>query len=254
MFSFLSKQLSICSLVLGCVSCTVYAPMQPTMPLVRNPGETEFSASFQPSGRAEVTAAFSPARGAVFTGGVTGSAKLGQQHYLLTRQYEVGGGLYRPLGNHWLMSGLAGFGSANTDRTYTEVSIIGSGPVRDYQSSYHKYFGQLGFAHVQPEDTYGLTYRLTQVHFDRLTEASVGTLPLQNMLRHELLVFVRSPLAHSEKWHMQVAMGLSISSTGRLTDNFAYSSYNSAVDRANAILTPAFLASVGVGYALPGHR
>ena len=244
------------ALLLALPACTVYTPMQPTMPLLRKAGEAEFSASVQANGRVEATGAFSPAKGVVFTGAGTASAKLGEQNFLVTRQYEVGGGLYRPLGGHWLLSALAGYGQAYSNRGYVDLSLFGPGTFSEYRADYTKYFGQVGMAHTELRDCYGFTYRLTQVRFGRLEDLSIGTLPLKEMLRHEALFFYRVPLGPSlvPRWHVQAAFGLSVSSTPRQRDDLSFPTYGRAEYHANRNLLPAFLASVGLVYTVPTRR
>ena len=87
-------------LLFAASSCTVYAPMQGTMPLLTAKGQAEFGASIQPIGRVEATAAYSPANHLLLTAGVTGCPKLGTKNFLVTRQYEVGVGGYQKLVLH----------------------------------------------------------------------------------------------------------------------------------------------------------
>lgn len=242
----------LAGLLLALPACTtVYAPMQATMPLLRQAGQTEFSATVQGSGRVEATAAFSPAQGVMFTGAGSTSAKLDQQNFLVTHQYEVAGGPYLPLGSNWLLSALAGFGEASSSRGIIERHWRGPDTFVEYRSRYHTYFGQVGVAQTDPKDSYGFTYRLTQVQFASFEAVGAGPLPLRNMLRHEGLFFYRvqlgpSPVPH---WHFLATMGLSVSGTPQFTDD-----QNPLIDRANRNLAPVFLGSVGVVYALPAKR
>jgi hypothetical protein len=242
--------------VLGCVvctSCTVYAPMQPTVPLLRQEGEAEISASVQVNGRVEATGAYSPLPGVMLTGGAIGSAKLGVRNFLATRQYELGAGLYHPLGQRWLLSGLGGYGQAYSNRGYVDLGLFGPGTFSEYKASYHKYFGQVGIANSQPNYGYGFTYRFTQVRFGSLVDQELGSLPLKQMLRHEVLFFTRHGLgtAAVSRWQLQIACGLSVSGTPKLKEDTGYSTHKAAY-HANRNLLPAFLGSMGVVYLLPG--
>jgi hypothetical protein len=91
-------------------SCIVYAPMQPVMPLVSQRGQVEAGVSSQFTGRLEATGAYSPVRRVVVAGALTVAPKLGQEYFLVTRQYEVGVGLSQPLGEQWLLSALGATG------------------------------------------------------------------------------------------------------------------------------------------------
>lgn len=239
-------------------ACTVYAPMQPTMPLVSSAGDVELSVHALPTGRGEASVAYSPGKGAVFTGAFTTDVPLGQQSsiFLTTRQYEVGGGYYRPLGKAWLLNVLGGFGRATSSRQGGASSMVGAGIPDGFQTTYLKYFGQLGIAHIEPKDTYGFTYRLTQVEFESLTESSVGALPLKRMLRHEGMFFWRSPLgpALTTRWHVQGTMGLSISLADRYAEPKPYTAGGNPALYANQTLLPVLFLSGGVVYAIPGKR
>lgn len=239
------------ALLLLATSCTVYAPMQPTTPLVQQRGQAEVGASVQVLGRVEATGAYSPIRHVVLAGGLTGSPRLGKAHFLLTAQYEAGAGLYQALGKHWLLSEMGGFGQAYSHRGYTDLPIpyFGSS-YSEYEARYHKLYGQLGIAHVQEKDTYSLTYRLTRVQFAYLTAAEYGPLPLSTMLRHELAFAVRNSLRANSHWQIAITMGMSIAGTPKLDDNIGYPTYSKPEYEANRNLLPAFLGSVGAVYRL----
>lgn len=241
-----------------CLSgCTVYAPMQPLMPVVRTPGAVELGASLQGSGRLELGAVYAPVSHVVVTGAGTISPKLSKDDFLVTRQYELGAGLYHPLNDRWLINGLGGYGQAYSNRGYLNPSFFGPATFSEYEARYSKYFGQLSLAHTQASDFYGLTYRLTQVRFLSLLETTTyGPLPLEQMVRHELLFFYRHGLsrAAATRWQLQAALGMSVSSTPELNEHSAHASFEGWAERhANRVLGPAFLGSVGVVYALPGR-
>lgn len=54
---------SVSALLLLAGGCTVYAPIQPVMPLVSQRGQFEAGANCQFTGRLEATAAYSPCTG-----------------------------------------------------------------------------------------------------------------------------------------------------------------------------------------------
>ncbi|MEJ7660401.1 MAG: hypothetical protein WKG07_12685 [Hymenobacter sp.] len=220
----------------------MYAPMQPVMPLVRQRGQVEAGASAQVTGRAEATVAYSPVQRVVLTAGGTLAPKLGDRHFLVTRQYEVGVGLYQPLGPRWLLSGLAGYGQAYCRRGYVDLGILGPGVYSEYEAAYAKRFGQVGIARVEDDWALSLTYRLVRVNFDYLNDADYGPLPLSAMTRHELAFSNRFGLgARPEpRWLLTYAAGLSLASTARMDDS-GISSQGHAAYEANRNLLPAFL-------------
>ena len=231
-------------LLLGTGSCTVYAPIQPTMPLITAVGQAEAAANIQPNGRVEASVAYSPISHLLLTAGGTVCPKLGTNNFLVTRQYELGVGGYLPLGSSWLVNGLGGYGQAVNTRRYEELF----GGNNEYHARYNKLFAQVGVAHMRSSKSIGLTYRLTQVYFSTIIDPQLGDLPLPQMLRHEALFFVRN--TWSEHWDSQVAMGMSVSSTQKRDDEPSSSSNGSSAYEANRNLFPAVYVSLGVIYKL----
>jgi hypothetical protein len=217
--------------------------MQPVMPLVSQRGELEAGGSCQPTGRLEATAAYSPLRRAVLTAALTAAPRLGNEYFLVTRQAELGAGIYQPLGGDWLLSATGGYGLAYCHRGYVDLGIFGPGIYSEYTARYHKYFGQIGLAHVGATRSIGLTYRLVKVRFGYLADAEYGPLPLSGMLRHELAYFGR--LAASKRWQLTFASGFSVSGTPKLDDNLSYPTYGRPEYHANRNLLPAFFVSLG---------
>jgi hypothetical protein len=234
--------------LLGTGGCTVYAPMQPTMPLVQKARQAEITASVQPIGRVEATLAYAPVSHLLLTAGGTLSPKLSSRNFLVSRQYELGLGGYLPLGDSWLLNGLVGFGQAVNNRGYYDLAIIFSSTYSEYNARYSKLFTQVGIANVQPRSSIGFTYRLTQVYFASLTDTRLGPLPLSRMLRHEALLFGRHYWARGERWESICTMGFSVSSTPKLDTSQGYPGYGAAEYQANRNLLPAFYASLGVVY------
>lgn len=235
-------------LIFGASSCTVYAPMQPTMPLVAAAGQAEAAASLQPNGRLEMTAAYSPAPHLLLTAAGTVCPKLGTSNFLVTRQYELGVGGYLPLGSVWLLNGLGGFGQAVNNRGYKDLAFIFSLTYSEYNARYNKLFAQIGIARIGANNSVGFTYRLAQVNFSSLVDTKVGELPLPHMLRHEALFFVRHKLGSGSHWESQATVGLSVSSTPRRDDSQGSPTYGAAEYQANRNLLPAFYTSLGIIY------
>jgi hypothetical protein len=225
-------------------SCTVYAPMQPLMPLVSQRGQLEVGANSQFTGRLEATAAYSPLRRVVLTGALTVAPKLGQEYFLVTRQYEIGAGLYQTVGQNWLLSAIGGYGQAYCHRGYVDAGFFGPGTYSEYEAGYTKWFGQVGFAHTESIATQGITYRLVKVDFNYLNSSEYGPLPLPSMLRHELAYFVRANIA--QRWKLTFATGFSVSSTPKLDNDLGYPTYGRPEYHANRNLLPAYFMSLGL--------
>lgn len=222
--------------------CTVYAPMQPTLPQVRAKGETDLAASLQPTGRLEATAAYSPLPHVVVLGSLTGAPRLGEQVFLTTAQYEVGAGFYQPLGS-WLVGAQVGGGQAYVHRRYEQLF----GGYRESEASYGKLFGQAGVAYQGIFRSLSLTYRLTRVQFGYVRDADFGPLPLREMLRHEVALGSRVALSGSRRWQLVGTGGVSVA-TDSQPDGYSYS----VSSRIHNQLGPAFFLSLGVAYR-PGR-
>ena len=67
-------------------SCTVYAPMPPTVSTITQAGQLELTGSAQLSGRAEATVVYSPLPHVLLAGGGTYRPNLGGTTYFATRQ------------------------------------------------------------------------------------------------------------------------------------------------------------------------
>jgi hypothetical protein len=225
--------------LLAATSCTVYVPMQPVMPLVRQRGDIEAGASLQPSGRLEVQAAYSPLPHYVVAGAGTWATRLDQQNYLVSRQGEAGLGGYWSLSPKWLLSTLAGGGAAYTDRQYTFWGT------ERRAGSYSKAFGQVGLAYVGEQGSFSLSYRLAHVSYREL-ETEIGPLSPFHTQRHEVLLATRWMLGSAASWCMQSTIGMSYSSlqpprgTGSSVDS----------DRWFAAGVPVPVASLGVVWQL----
>lgn len=185
--------------------CTVYVPMQATMPLVRAKGQVEAGASLQPSTRLEATAAYSPLAHCVVAGAGTTSFRTGQKQYLITRQGEASLGSYWHLGPRWLLNTLAGGGYAYADRQYV---FLGT---EHYSGRYAKAFGQVGLAHLTDLGSLSISYRLAQVHYYHV-QTDTGPLADFQTQRHEVLVAGRHYLGFAPSWQLQTAIGVSFSS------------------------------------------
>jgi len=180
---------------LGCAlsGCSVYAPMLPVAPQLRDKGEVEVQGTTFLNGRWEAGATYSPVRHLLVH--AAGGLRHDNQDttYFRIRQYEVGVGGYYPLGRRWLVSGLGGYGQARSMRGYLQSGLFNShSELANFQSSYHRFFGELSVAYRTESGgvTLGAAYRLAQVKFDRLTYNGLP-LGLRRMPRQEPMLFAR---------------------------------------------------------------
>lgn len=126
------------------------------------------------------------------------------------------------------------------------MGIFGPGSYSAYTARYHKYFGQVGLAHLGALGTVGLTYRLAKVNFNYLESLEHGPLPLPGMLRHELAYFTRHNT--SKRWQLAFTTGLSVSGTAKRDADLGYPTYGRAEYHANRNLLPAFFVSLGATF------
>lgn len=199
-------------------SCTVYAPMQPTVSTITQAGQLELTGSAQLNGRVEGTAVFSPLPHVLLAGGGTYRPNFGGTSFFATRQWEAGAGTYWTLGKHWLLTGEGGYGYASSERAWAE--LFGASP--ELRARYSKAFGQvsLGYLHKQKWSG-GAIYRFSQLHFDEMsfyTPHYEGGMSNTNMGRHEVLVYGRHELhiGRASRWQLQGAVGFSASNQARL--------------------------------------
>lgn len=209
---------SLGALLLG--GCSVYTPMLGAAPDIKAKGELEATAAWSLTNRFDVGATYSPVRhllvrAAASTKGADHSAAPDDSSsYGQVNQYELAVGTYWPLGQHWLVGGLAGFGQAHAEARYTDDGTVRLfsfvDPTRhQFDASYRKYSGE-AYATYQPNLTLslGLAYRVVQV---RLTDVTDLGVPVQSapILRSEPMFFVRVRPGRSEQWQLQAAVGTS---------------------------------------------
>ncbi|MCB2409665.1 hypothetical protein [Hymenobacter lucidus] len=227
-------------------SCTVYAPMQPTISTISGQGQAEISGSVQVSGRVEGGVTYSPLPNLLVMAAGTFRPDFGRDSTIsTTRQWEAGVGGYVPLGHRWQLTGLVGYGHANTHKAYAELDVIsGWSSLENYQARYSKTFGQLSITREFGRGSFGAAYRLSRISFDELNYAS-GTsrypVALRRMTRHEPLLFARVSLDAYNRWQLQGTMGLSVAADAKqdVTNN-------PELYQANHTLLPIPMASLGV--------
>ena len=220
-------------------SCSVYVPLQPTMPLVEESKQVEVVASLQPTMRLEVAGAYSPLPHMVVTGaGTVGLVTRGKE-YLRTRQGEIGVGGYWKLGDNWLLSALGGAGSAATNRRYCAWGCS------QLEGGHYKIFGQVGAAYEGRRKTSSLTYRLARVEYSRVKDGEV-VLANFGTYRHELVLADRWQLGSNPAWFWQSTAGVSLSNL--YSPSSKPTAPQNQDDRWYAAGLPALLVSFGVGW------
>jgi hypothetical protein len=240
--------LAAATLLLLATSCTVYAPMQPTISTVNRAGQVEVAGSVQVNGRTEASVVYSPLPHLLVSAAGTFRPKSGADStFSTTRQGELGVGAYLPLGRGWQLTGLAGYGRATTRRAYIEEPLIwGKRNLEEYNMRYGKVFGQASLTHEGPRGSLGVVYRISKISFDQLDYSLARYIqypvPLRSMVRHEALLFGRYGLDAANRWQLQSTLGLSVSATPQLrTDTDEQGRY-----QANHVLLPVPMMSVGI--------
>ncbi|MVN78572.1 hypothetical protein GO988_19750 [Hymenobacter sp. HMF4947] len=204
--------------LLGLLSgCAVYVPMQAAAPEIRGKGELEVAGSWSLTNRLEVGATYSPLNHLLVRAST--STKLAghisdSSSYAQNNQYELAVGTYWPLGPHWVVGGLVGFGQAHSQARYKNdgSSVLLLGEVTDhvFDAIYGKYSGE-AYATWQPTPavSLGLTYRLVQL---RLTDVTDLGVPVHSapILRYEPMLYFRlRPQAGNGLVQFQAAVGVS---------------------------------------------
>lgn len=185
---------SATTLLLGASSCSVYVPLQPSAPMLRNKGESEAAANLYLSGRLEGSVAYSPAKHVLVraAGGFQPNNKDSVNFHI--SQFEVGVGTYRSLSDRWLVGAMGGYGRGQSVRRFTTNSFEYSGPdpsIRyNYSARFHKPYGEAFVAYENEWGTLGMAYRLSQVHFSSLTNNG-SPVDLRRMTRSEPMLFMR---------------------------------------------------------------
>jgi hypothetical protein len=199
-------------------SCTVYVPMQGAAPEIRAKGEAEIAGSWSFTNRLDASATYSPLNHLLVraaTSAKGGRPNLSDSNYLQNNQYELNLGTYWPLGEHWLVGGLAGFGQAHSQARYVDdgrVKLFSGVQAVDHQfdAIYAKYSGEV-YVSWQPSElvSLGFSYRLVQL---RLTDVTDVGLPVAAgpILRSEPMFFVRfRPVFQEGVIQFQAAVGSS---------------------------------------------
>ena len=238
---------------LGLTNCTVYTPLQPVLPTIRQAGQLEMRASLQPTLRGEASVAYSLIKYVVVTAAGSWRPQLPMPYRILHRAWrtEVGIGTYLPLSSEWTLSALGGVGWGKTDRSvYTQGIIPSLGP--DFFSRYKTSFGQLSFSRQGYPFTVSYGYRLTQVDFHEL-QTEKYDLPLETQWRHEPFFAIRVDLGGDKattRWQTELSGALSLSQPGRVesVDRVTPFAYETNLNRGGALLL-----GLGLLYRIPGR-
>lgn len=199
-------------------SCSVYAPLQTSAPLVHDKGEAEVVGSAYLSGRLEGSVAYSPLKHVLVraAGGFRPSSA--DSTYFRIRQYEVGVGSYRYIREQWLVGGMLGYGQGRSTRRWRddfESIWRDSVLTNQYKARFHKLFAEAYVANDAGWTTFGAACRLSQVRFADLTNRGLPV-PLRRMTRLEPMLFMRVGGQGRLPWLQgQIATSVSISPDGR---------------------------------------
>lgn len=197
--------------------CSVYVPMQGAAPEIRSKGELEIASSWALNNRLEVGATYAPlphllVRAATST---KPDHPRDSSDYAQSNQYELAVGTYWPLGPHWLVGGLAGFGQAHAEARYSGdgFSLVSQAAQHQFDAIYSKYSGE-AYVTWQPSEqvSLGLSYRLVQLHLTDVTDLGV---PVQSapILRYEPMLYFRLRPGFDTQGLLQLQLALGGSGT-----------------------------------------
>ncbi|MGI4875150.1 MAG: hypothetical protein ACRYFX_28680 [Janthinobacterium lividum] len=201
--------------------CSVYTPMQGAAPEIRHKGELEATGSWSLTNRVEAAITYSPLNHLLVraaTGSKGGGHPLQDSaSFSQLNQYELAVGTYWPLGPHWLVGGLAGFGQAHAEAHYAfdgdTFIYFGSPAYHRFNAIYGKYSGE-AYATWQPSPrtSMGLSYRVVQL---RLTDVTDNGVPVAAapILRYEPMLYLRWWPGSVEQGLVQVQLAIGVSST-----------------------------------------
>lgn len=205
-------------LLLGASGCAVYVPMQAAAPEIRAKGEIEVIGSWALADRVDFGVTYSPVPHLLVRAAASFKGSVPPQpdsvSYSKNNQYELAVGTYWPLGEHWLVGGLAGFGQAHAQARYIDdgATILSfREPIRhQFDANYNKYLGEV-YATYQPIPlvSFGLAYRVVQLRLTDVTDlgAPVASAPI---LRQEPMFYFRlRPEFAQRSLQFQVALGAS---------------------------------------------
>lgn len=208
----------VSSAALLLAGCSVYAPLQPAAPSIRQKGQAEVAASAYINGRLEGSVAYSPVNnllvrvgGGLKTGG-------GDSSYFRIKQAEAGVGTYRDLGNGWIVGGLAGYGAGKSGRRFKDGGFEArwdTVKIRSYAAKFQKLHAEVYVVRdeswLETGVGYGASVRLSQVRFTSFTDQGLPV-PLRQMTRLEPMAFISFSNPDAFPWlHVRLTSSLSVS-------------------------------------------
>jgi hypothetical protein len=236
----------VCSMGVG--GCSVYVPMQGAAPEIRAKGEAEATASWSLSNRVDFSATYSPlphllVRAATSLKGGNRSGS-DSASYSQNNQYELAVGTYWPLGEQWLVGGLAGFGQAHAKARYVDdgATVLSfKQPIQhQFDAIYSKYAGEAYVTYQpSPDVSFGLSYRVVQVRLTDVTDVGVPVTAGPIWRQEPMFYFRLRPEIAQRSLQVQLALG----SSGA----FGYTSSTAGVTT-----DPARQFRLGKGYASLG--
>ncbi|GAB2957342.1 hypothetical protein GCM10027048_24820 [Hymenobacter coalescens] len=210
-----------CLTAAALTGCTVYAPVQPALPVINGAGQTELRASAQFTGRLEGNAAYSPVNHVLLlaSGDWRPQYPIAGARLHRNRQIGLGLGTYWSLRPGWTVQASAGDAWAKGARTVERLGIFYGGYQYEYFARYRKPYAQLGVVYQATRAAAGMGYRYAQVRFTSLTatdpnQQAAYRLPASQQERHEPGGFVRvrlGPPQAPERWDAEVSAALSLS-------------------------------------------
>lgn len=223
--------------------CAVYMPIQCAAPQIKDKNEAEISGSTYLNGRYEVAAAYSPVKHLLVRAAYSNLPRgSNDSTYYRGHQYEVAAGTYWPLGSQWLVGGLGGFGQAHSEARYLndgQIIFLGQSTQHIFDARYNKVFGEV-YGSVQASETvsFGLAYRVTQVHFTSLTDMG-APVDLRKMTRSEPMFFFRTRLGSgpTDTRPVQLQFTLGTSSTFGYTPDAGYNNSDYQLQKPRGYLT-----------------
>ena len=209
----------LAALPLALGGCAVYVPMPAAAPQIRHRGELEATAGWSLTNRLDAAAAYSPLPHVLLRGGVSlkgqGNDPADTTTHARNHQYELGLGTYWPLGQHWLVGGLVGFGQAHALASYErdgnpQLIFFGQPPLAHHFDAHYRHYAGEVYATWQPTraSSLGLAWRLVQVRLTDVTDRGVPVLA-DPIVRAEPMLYYRLRPGGSEAVQLQVAFGVS---------------------------------------------
>jgi hypothetical protein len=192
--------------------------MQAAAPEIRNKSEVEVIGSWSLTDRVDFGVTYSPVRHLLLRAATSfkGSVPIraDSTSYSKNNQYELAVGTYWPLGEHWLVGGLAGFGRAHAQAHYIDdgATILSfREPIQhQFDAKYSKYSGE-AYATCQPSPlvSFGLAYRVVQLRFTDATDLGMPVASAPILRQEPMLYFRLRPEFAQRSLQFQLALGAS---------------------------------------------